>query len=163
MKANIIDNDYKNLFCCDMKGNLLSNKTKKVVGYPNNKDYLQIRINGKNYLVHRILYQIYHNVSLTKNDIIDHIDGNVRNNIKNNLRISTKSENCCNRKKSKNNKSGYKNIYINEKNNCYQIRIKKNHNLTHFDFSMSNFSLLYVVNFRDNLLKDLHKEFSNRG
>lgn len=47
-----------------------------------------------------------------KGMIIDHIDGNGLNNQKENLRICTKSQNGINRGKQKNNKSGFKGVYL---------------------------------------------------
>lgn len=55
-------------------------------------------------LLHKFL------LNMTK-EIVDHIDGNTKNNRRNNLRIGNQSNNCKNRKsKNSNNTSGYRNV-----------------------------------------------------
>jgi len=44
---------------------------------------------------------------------IDHVDGNTLNNQKCNLRLATKSQNQCNRGKTKSNTTGYKGVFAN--------------------------------------------------
>ncbi len=56
---------------------------------------------------------------------IDHIDGNPSNNTFSNLRIATESQNCTNRKKRSDNKSGYKGVYAMGKKWAAQITANK--------------------------------------
>mgnify|MGYP001613870512 CR=1 FL=1 len=55
--------------------------------------------------LHRLIMNAVNN-----EDIIDHIDGNLLNNTKANLRFATNSENTRNSKVHKNNRSGYKGV-----------------------------------------------------
>lgn len=65
-----------------------------IAGYLNsNSGYRQVTINNCLYMVHRIMYILYHNVSLNKNMQIDHIDKNRSNNSKDNLRLVTNRQN----------------------------------------------------------------------
>lgn len=72
--------------------------------------YHQICINGKSYKSNRLAWLI-----MTGNDPldldIDHIDCNRSNNKFSNLRIASVSQNCANRSKRSDNKSGYKGVY----------------------------------------------------
>lgn len=88
----------------------------------------RVCIRGKNYQVHRILYQLYHNIEILDPRIeIDHIDLNRANNSPNNLRICTYSENSRNVLKHKDNISGYKGVFPNNsKKNPYRARIRHN-------------------------------------
>lgn len=61
--------------------------------------------NSKRILLHRQI------IKVDKNQIIDHIDNNPLNNCLNNLRICTIKENSYNKKKYKNNTSGYKGVF----------------------------------------------------
>jgi len=62
---------------------------------------------SKHFLLHRLFFQSVHGFLP---EIVDHIDQNKLNNHPDNLRAATKSENCMNRSKGKNNTSGYKNV-----------------------------------------------------
>lgn len=73
--------------------------------------YCEIRLNGKLYGTHRLIFLMFHGY-LPK--IIDHIDGNPSNNLISNLRSATHAENMRNSKKPINNKSGFKGVYFNK-------------------------------------------------
>lgn len=57
------------------------------------KDYWRIRYKKKLYMVHRIIYAIYHKIELNKNMVIDHIDGDHLNNKISNLQQVSRSRN----------------------------------------------------------------------
>lgn len=70
------------------------------------------------------------------NEIVDHIDHNLLNNRKYNLRITTKGENNINKNVAKNNTSGYSDVCWNKKLEKWQARISINNkriNLGLFD------------------------------
>ena len=85
--------------CFRRKINTHNNNKDALAGGYDKKGYLTIRINKARYKGHRLYYMFYHNIeNLNKSIIIDHIDGNPRNNLKSNLRIATTKENVQNRK-----------------------------------------------------------------
>ena len=80
---------------------------------PDHDGYLRLGLTNKNgerkFRVHRLLAQHY--IPNPNNyPEVDHIDGNPKNNHISNLRWCDRSINCMNRRKFKNNTSGYKNI-----------------------------------------------------
>ena len=68
-------------------------------GYLVPSGYIRTKINGKDYYVHRIVWEM-HNCQIPNGFEIDHIDRNRSNNKISNLRIATSQEN------KRNNKSG---------------------------------------------------------
>ena len=70
---------------------------------------INVKLDGKNYRLHRLIF-LYHHGYLP--NIIDHIDGNNTNNIIENLRPATVKQNGQNRSKQKNNTSGHKGVYF---------------------------------------------------
>lgn len=77
--------------------------------------YRQICFNGKKYYSHRLAW-LYMKGEWPKE--IDHIDGIKDNNVFSNLRLATKEQNAQNRRRGKNNKSGYKGVF-------YDTRLRK--------------------------------------
>lgn len=74
--------------------------------------YLTTRFNEKNYRVHRLMYQIYHNIDiLDPTKLIDHKDRNKTNNSKDNLQLVDFFENAHNLSKDPRNKSGYTGVH----------------------------------------------------
>ncbi len=70
-----------------------------------------MRVDGYNILKHTYLFGEYHKVSISRYEQIDHIDGNKLNNQINNLRIVNIYQNNQNRKKRRDNSSGYTGVY----------------------------------------------------
>lgn len=56
------------------------------------KGYIRFRYKNKNYKRSQIIYQIYHNIKLSRFDIIHHIDGNKENDKITNLKLMTSEE-----------------------------------------------------------------------
>ena len=100
-------------FIFDSHGNLIDFDRRKRRKQPIDKDgYKTIKIKGKYYKVHHILYFLYHGKRQEK--VIDHIDGNKLNNCYNNLRVVDQAENC-------------RNIHIRNKDtNCIGISYDRN-------------------------------------
>ena len=82
----------------DKEGNVYSKRkfnllTKLKQCKTGHKGYVKIRINKKDYFVHRLVAIAYLN-NPQKKDTVNHIDGNKQNNHVNNLEWCTRSENC---------------------------------------------------------------------
>lgn len=82
--------------------------SKTVAGTVDTHGYIQIRINYKLYLAHKLAWLFCYGVY--PNNQLDHINCNRKDNRINNLRLVTKFENAQNSKIRHNNKSGYKGV-----------------------------------------------------
>lgn len=91
------------------------------VGWKNSSGYIQFEFHKKNYMLHRIIYEMHYG-KIPENFQIDHIDGNPLNNKIENLRICTQTQNRQNAKLSKNNTTGYRGV-VKTPNNKYQARL----------------------------------------
>lgn len=81
----------------------------KLADHKNSSGHIQFGIGGRNYLAHRIAWLIVHGV-WPKNDI-DHINRVRDDNRLCNLREATRSQNCTNRNRRRNNTSGYHGVF----------------------------------------------------
>ena len=95
---------------------------------PFSKGYIQININKKRYLLHRLIYK-YHNEDFditdsSKNNQIDHIDINKSNNKIENLRVATCSQNQRNKNKFKNCSSKYIGVSWSKRDSKWRAEIK---------------------------------------
>jgi len=94
--------------------------------HPDGRKYRRIQIQGKFYFVHRIIYHMMNGYSLRQDQQIDHRDGDGLNNKLDNLRPCTNQQNSQNRRVNKNNKTGYKGVYVNKGNQKYCTCIMHN-------------------------------------
>ena len=97
---------------------------------PGTRGYIQIRINGRTYSLHRLIY-LYHNPKWNIHDIspeneIDHDDRVKGNNKIENLRIIDNSGNNRNKDKRPNCSSIYKGVYWDKRMNKWIARISIN-------------------------------------
>lgn len=88
-----------------------------LAGYKHHTGYVQIEINGKAYLAHRLAWAIHYG-ELPISDI-DHINRVKDDNRIENLRLATHSENMNNKTVAKNNTSGYTGVTWYPSRNCW--------------------------------------------
>lgn len=97
--------------------------------------YLKIRINQLSYRVHRIMYQIYHNIYVISSDmIIDHVDGNRTNNIKENLQLVDSFEKNRGLRKYNKGASGYTGVCWHNRLNIWQSYIRLDNKTRHLGY-----------------------------
>jgi hypothetical protein len=97
------------------------------------KGRIKIGINGKEYMAHRLAY-LYIKGRWPEYEV-DHEDENQSNNIWNNLRHATPSQNHRNRGPQQNNKTGYKGVAFDNRRKCFIAGVKLygyRHNLGFF-------------------------------
>jgi hypothetical protein len=80
-----------------LRQNIRSKKWKICKGYKRKDGYLEMRIDGKGYLQHRVLGHAFKILDLHDKLVIDHIDINPSNNNISNFRPVTRQQNNCNK------------------------------------------------------------------
>ena len=119
--------------------------------------YLCTFIDRKHYRLQRLVF-LLEGVDI-QGKLIDHIDGNRKNNKRNNLRVVNHMENGYNRKKGSNNTSGYKGI-TKEPNGKWRARFSAGK----IRYSLGNFdSLDLAVESLNKEREKFHGEYSNEG
>jgi len=116
-------------------------KLKTIVPITNHHRYNRISIGKKAYAFHRMIF-LYHHGYLPK--IIDHIDNDRTNNRIENLREATQQQNCINRVRHCNNKSGYKNVYWQKNCGKWNVSVSINGKRQHFGM-FNNLELAALV------------------
>jgi hypothetical protein len=118
------------------KVNKKSAKVKgKIAGRKANNGYIQIKIDGKSYMAHRLAYLLM--TGIWPKYQIDHWDNNPSNNKWYNLRIATHSQNMSNTLESTRNTSGYRGVCWSKKAKKWHAKIQVNGEKIHlgyFDF-----------------------------
>jgi len=119
--------------------------------------YIQIGIDNKSLLAHRIIYLYFHGYIPSQ---LDHIDGNRINNKIENLRKCTGFQNHYNIKKPKNNKSGIKGVHWCNKVEKWIVKITTNGKTVY----IGQFVCLKKAGAAiSSARKQFHGEFANHG
>jgi hypothetical protein len=95
-----------------------------VAGCPNGRGYLLVRVDGKPYKAHRLVF-LYHHGYMPENDV-DHIDRDRSNNKIENLREVSRSCNMRNSTQQNSTSSGVKGITWDKAHQKWQAKIKAN-------------------------------------
>jgi hypothetical protein len=124
----------------------------------NHAEYAQIRIHGKAYKTHRLIF-LYHHGYVPK--ILDHIDENKFNNRIENLRECSVAENMRNCKlNGKRASTGHKNVSFDKRCNIYYVRIVVNGKLK----NMGTFKNLELADLVAHEARDkYYGRFANHG
>jgi len=129
-----------------------NSKKGDTAGCPHGNGYLDVRIDGKRYYVHRVIF-LYHHGYLPK--YVDHKDTNKACNLISNLRPCSKSENSINRKAQPNNKLGIKNVCVD--GNYYNVQVR--HSVGFFKYRTKCLELAEFV--AKHARERFHGEFAN--
>jgi len=128
-----------------------------VAGCLDSNNYYRVRISNKMYGLHRIIFAMHYGYFPL---IIDHIDGNSKNNLLSNLREATHAENAWNSKLHQKNTSKYKNVIFRKERNKWTCRLRINgKNIMRGAFDTPEEANIYAIKLR----KEMHKEFANHG
>ena len=118
---NYIPESY---FTTENKWELFNHKhLNKIAGKYGERGYGHVIFNGLSYSITKVSYIIQSKNNIDENTIIDHIDGNPRNNHITNLRIATLSQNSMNAKKRENKTISIKGIDWNKSSNRFRARV----------------------------------------
>jgi hypothetical protein len=93
-----------------------------IAGNKNGDGYLQISVDNSWYAVHRTIWKLVTGVD-PGSVFIDHVDRDRLNNAWHNLRLSTNSQNGCNRSKTPHNTTGYKGVFRNGSGFIARIKV----------------------------------------
>jgi len=85
--------------------------------------YNQVSFKNKSYLLHRLIFMMFHGYMPLK---VDHIDGNTLNNCIENLRPVNQIQNQQNSKLRKSNTSGIKNVSFHKRTNKWRVQFNVN-------------------------------------
>jgi len=85
--------------------------------------YIVVMTEGRLTPAHRIIWEIF-NGSIPKGKEVDHINGNKSDNRIENLRLATRSENLLNRKKARDNTSGFIGVSFDKERSKWQAKIQ---------------------------------------
>jgi hypothetical protein len=95
----------------------------KEAGGENGHGYRKVYVLGKQLYAHRAIYMMHHGYCPK---IIDHIDQNTDNNLIENLREATRSQNAINQTKNKKSTFGCRNVYYNKSRKVFNVYLKVN-------------------------------------
>ena len=93
-------------------------------GYIAEDGYRRVRVDGKYYYIHRLIWFILTNKEIPEDLFIDHIAGNRLNNHIENLRLATSLENQYNKFRQINGTSCYKGVWYDKKKDYWKASIR---------------------------------------
>lgn len=115
-----------------VEGHLHWVKTGKRAGCYKRKDgYGCLRLDNNLMLLHRAIWT-YHNGPIPDGMFIDHIDGNRSNNVIDNLRLASRSENLLNKGPRRDSGSGVKNVMWNAPTQSWRVKLVVDGRHRHF-------------------------------
>lgn len=129
----------------------------QIAGTPDYQGYIMIRLKGKLYKAHRIAFALGHN-TVDIPDILDHINGDKKDNRLVNLRAATVQQNNYNQRKQKNTTSKYKGVSWHPRHQKWQARIRINGKQKHLGYYTSE-EEAYAAYCK--VAVELHGEFAN--
>jgi hypothetical protein len=109
-------------------GRILEKKNLKDWSLPTPRGYRRISINGKQYLLHRLVF-FFHRGYFPK--VVDHVDGDVHNNCIENLQGCDQKVNIEKARIFKTNKTGFKGVSYNKAAGKYESYFWKNYKKTY--------------------------------
>ena len=131
-------------------------------GRVHNKGYAIVLIDRKPYAVHRIVYQMHHQLEVLPAEVlIDHINGDRADNRVENIRVCTHGQNMQNKTKHRNNRLGEKNIHFSRISHRYCVTVKGNGIKATRSFPGTEEGFELAKQFRDRMLLEVHGEFAN--
>ena len=129
------------------------NKVKNFHWVMHKSGYFYTTYHSKSILMHRLL------TDAKDEECVDHIDGDVRNNLKNNLRLITQQKNCLNSEIRSDNTSGTKGIYWRKNNNLWFAMITYKNNKYYLGYHKNKEDAIRVREIAELLL---FKEYSRK-
>lgn len=126
-------------------------------GFINKLGYRNVKIEGKVYLEHRLIYLMHYGYMP---EFMDHADCNRSNNILRNLRVCNRSQNACNAKRNTRNTSGVKGVTWESRDRRWRACVYidgKRHHLGCFDDIDVAAQIVKIERLK------LHGDFANHG
>ena len=103
-----------------------------IAGCVRKDGYVVVRFKGQTLYAHRVIYALMNGVF--PDSVIDHIDGNTRNNCITNLRLCSQAQNVRNQKLRKDNTTGAKGVYKKNHTRRWQAQLMVNGKHTHIGY-----------------------------
>lgn len=129
------------------------------ITYRNAQGYIMVNLHNVPFLLHRIVYYMFHRIDPLEFEI-DHRNCCQTDNRIKNLRLATRSQNVHNMSLNKNNQSGIKGVCWSKEKAMWRAYVTLNRKQKHLGyFRLKEHAEESVKNYRP----ELHKEFHNHG
>lgn len=139
-------------------GDLYRKKNGKLAGHKHILGYLKVRVDGKIYMGHRLIYKMFNKDF--DGGFLDHINNNTMDNRIENLRLASRAENNQNSVLRKDNSSGVKGVSWNQRDKRWTVAIGINGKRKHFG-NYKDLELAELVSWE--VRDKFHGKFANYG